>query len=111
MRGSITASPRPCASSPPSTASRISWSVITSRSMSGPLSQVMRIGVTAATLPHQLFQRRAVARKDQVLGDVVALGDDPAAADHDVAHGVFVAGEDDGVEQHVAGLADQRRLL
>src|SRR6185437_6873145 len=88
----------------------ISSSVIASVSMSGPLSQVRWIGVTGG-LAHQFGQHGAIALEHGLLTDVTPFRHQPAAADHDIADRILVAGEHGGVEQNVAGLADQRRLL
>src|SRR4029450_7877416 len=67
--------------------------------------------VLAKQLTHQLRQHDAIALEHDLLGNMTPFGHNPAAADHDVADRILGAGEDGGIEQNVAGLAEQRRLI
>ena len=62
-------------------------------------------------LGRQLRQRCAILLQDRLLRGMPSFGDDPAPTDHHVTNRVAIAGKDDGVEQHVAGLADQVGLI
>ncbi len=60
-------------------------------------------------LPYQVPDRGLVGRTDRVFARVPGGPHDPGPADHDIGDRVLVAGEDEGIEQPVAGAAIERR--